>query len=116
MLQHTRANREVCQAAAQDPALLATDLADYLVRKKMPFRQAHHAVGALVAFAEKAGKPLDQLTLDEFQAVSPAFGPDALQIFDLNQALARRELPGAPGTKEVRRQVAQWKKALQRPA
>jgi argininosuccinate lyase len=48
-----------CLAAASDPALLATDLADWLVRKGMPFRHAHHAVGRLVALAEKSGVPLD---------------------------------------------------------
>jgi hypothetical protein len=58
MLRHTQANREVCRAAASDPALLATDLADYLVAKGTPFRQAHHAVGSLVAAAEKLGKRL----------------------------------------------------------
>ena len=53
MLRNTKVNRAACAAAASDPALLATDLADYLVRKGMPFRQAHHVVGAVVALAEK---------------------------------------------------------------
>ncbi|MGP8022083.1 MAG: argininosuccinate lyase, partial [Limisphaerales bacterium] len=60
MLRNTRVNRAACETAAGDPALLATDLADYLVRKGMPFRQAHHVVGAVVALAEKAGKPLNR--------------------------------------------------------
>ncbi|HQP68524.1 MAG TPA: hypothetical protein PK072_17970 [Quisquiliibacterium sp.] len=51
-------NKAACARAAADPALLATDLADYLVRKGVAFREAHHAVGSLVAAAEKAGKPL----------------------------------------------------------
>src|SRR5271170_5417441 len=59
MLGHVTVNAEVCHAAASDPALLATDLADYLVRKGLPFRQAHHAVGAAVALAERLGKPLN---------------------------------------------------------
>src|SRR6185369_12485740 len=61
MLRNTKVNRAACEAAASDPALLATDLADYLVRKGMPFREAHHVVGAVVALAEKSGKPLNQL-------------------------------------------------------
>ena len=61
--------RAACAAAASDPALLATDLADYLVKKGMPFRQAHHVVGAVVALAEKTGKPLNQLTLAELQTM-----------------------------------------------
>ncbi|HEX4645750.1 MAG TPA: argininosuccinate lyase, partial [Verrucomicrobiae bacterium] len=62
MLENTIVNQEACRAAASDPALLATDLADYLVRKGVPFRKAHHAVGAVVALAERKNKPLNQLT------------------------------------------------------
>src|SRR5271155_196080 len=65
MLRNVKINRAACATAASDPALLATDLADYLVKKGMPFRQAHHVVGAVVALAEKIGKPLNQLTLAE---------------------------------------------------
>ena len=80
MLRNTKVNRAACAAAANDPALLATDLADYLVRKGMPFRQAHHVVGAVVALAEKIGKPLNRLTLAELQSVDHKtnFGRDAL--------------------------------------
>src|SRR5207248_6624873 len=53
LLEHTRVSAADCDAAANDPALLATDLADYLVRKGVPFRRAHHAVGAAVALAEE---------------------------------------------------------------
>jgi len=110
MLDHTQANRKACQAAASDPALLATDLADYLVRKGLPFRQAHHAVGALVALAERLGKPLDRLSLAELRSGEKRFGADALKVFDLKRALARRQITGAPGTREVARQLARWKK------
>jgi argininosuccinate lyase len=112
MLRNTKPNKAACAAAAADPALLATDLADYLVRKNMPFRAAHHAVGAVVALAEKLGKPLNQLTLAELRSVEPKFGPDVKRLFDLKQALSRRNLPGAPGTKEVAKQLARWKKLL----
>jgi argininosuccinate lyase len=110
MLEHTQANREACGAAASDPALLATDLADYLVRKGLPFRQAYHAVGALVALAERLGKPLNQLTLAELRSVEKKFGADALGAFDLRQAMARRRLTGMPGTQAVGKQLARWKK------
>src|ERR1700690_1077776 len=60
MLQNIKVNRAACAAAASDPALLATDLADYLVPPGMPFRQAHHAVGAVVAVAEILDKPLNR--------------------------------------------------------
>jgi len=110
MLQHTQVNREACRAAAGDPALLATDLADYLVRKGLPFRQAHHAVGALVALAERLGKRLNQLTLAEMRSVERKFGADVLEAFDLRQAMARRRLTGAPGTQEVGKQLARWRR------
>jgi argininosuccinate lyase len=109
MLRNTKVNKTVCLAAASDPSLLATDLADYLVRKGMPFRKAHHVVGAVVALAEKSGKLLNKLSLGELQSVDKTFGRDACGIFDLKRAMARRNLPGAPGTKEVARQIARWR-------
>jgi argininosuccinate lyase len=112
MLAHTTVNQTVCAAAASDPALLATDLADYLVLKGLPFRQAHHAVGAVVALAERAGKPLDQVSLAEFQSVDKTFGRDVLGVFDLPRAMAKRNLTGAPGTKAVAMQLARWRAQL----
>jgi argininosuccinate lyase len=112
MLRNTTVNKAACAAAASDPALLATDLADYLVRKGMPFRQAHHVVGAVVALAEKTGKPLNQVTLAEFQSVDKTFGRDTLGVFDLQRAMAKRNITGAPGTKEVAKQLAKWRERL----
>ncbi len=114
MLRHqdTRFNRPVCAAAASDAMLLATDLADYLVRKGMPFRPAHHVVGAVVALAEKTGKPLNQLTLAELQAIDQTFGRDALGVFNLKTAMAKRNITGAPGTKAVAKQLARWREQL----
>ncbi len=112
MLQKVEWNRDVCSRAASDPALLATDLADYLVRKGVPFRKAHHAVGALVALAEKNGKPLNQLALEDFQGIEPAFGKDALKIFSAGNALKNRNLPGAPGPASVEKQLRHWRKLL----
>jgi argininosuccinate lyase len=112
MLRNTKVNMRTCAAAASDPALLATDLADYLVKKGMPFRQAHHVVGAVVALAEKTGKPLNQLTLAQLQSVNKKFGRDALGVFDLKRAMAKRNMTGAPGTKEVAKQLARWREQL----
>jgi argininosuccinate lyase len=112
MLENTTVNAEVCRAAASDPTLLATDLADYLVRKGMPFRQAHHVVGAVVAHAEKSKKSIHQLTASELRAIEKQFGDDVPGVFDLKSAMERRNLAGAPGTAEVRRQMARWRKEL----
>ena len=113
MLRNTKVNTHACAAAASDPALLATDLADYLVKKGMAFRQAHHIVGKVVALAEKTGKPLNRLTLAELQSTNKAFGRDALGVFDLKRAMAKRNLIGSPGTKEIAKQLARWLKLLQ---
>lgn len=112
MLRHTHVNADTCRAAASDPLLLATDLADYLVNRGLPFRQAHHEVGAVVALAEKLGRPLNQLTLAEFQGICGHFQDDVRATFDLTQAMARRNMTGAPGTKAVRQQLTRWRKRL----
>jgi argininosuccinate lyase len=112
MLLNTTVNKPACLAAANDPALLATDLADYLVQKGMPFRQAHHVVGAVVALAEGEGKALNQLTLADLQSVNKTFQRDALAVFNLPKAMSKRNLPGAPGTKEVAKQLGRWRKLL----
>lgn len=112
MLLNTSVNEQVCEAAASDSALLATDLADYLVRKGMPFRKAHHAVGAVVALAEKSKKALSEVTVNEFKSVDAAFGNDVREIFDLRKAIAQRNLIGAPAAKQVRRQLVRWEKLL----
>ena len=112
MLRRTKANPVACARAAGDPALLATDLADYLVLKGVPFRQAHHAVGQLVAAAEASSRVLSKLTLSDFKAVHEAFEADALNIFDLGQAMDRRKTIGSPGTREIEKQLARWKNIL----
>jgi len=112
MLQNTSVNKQACEAAAGDPALLATDLADWLVRKGMAFRQAHHAVGAVVALAERTGKALNELTPAELKSVDEAFSAEAMAVFDLKKAMGQRNMTGAPGTKEVRKQLERWRKQL----
>src|SRR5450759_2277331 len=112
MLRNTKVNRAACAVAASAPALLATDLADYLVLKGMPFRQAHHIVGAVVADIEKLGERLRKSDWGALQSVDKTFGRDALGVFNLQRAMAKRNLTGAPGTKEVLKQLARWREQL----
>jgi len=98
-----------CAQAAADPMLLATDLADWLVREGVPFRQAHELVGKAVAESIASNTPLDQLDLP---AVDPAFKPEANAVFDLATALRARTNPGAPSPDNVRTEIARWQKAL----
>ena len=105
-------NRERCAAAVRDPALLATDLADYLVLKGVPFRDAHHAVGAVVRLAEKSSVALDHLPTEEVQKIHAAFAADWVDVFDLKRALAKRAGTGMPGPAQVAKQFARWQKRL----
>ncbi|MEM9016328.1 MAG: argininosuccinate lyase [Verrucomicrobiota bacterium] len=99
-------------AAASDPFLLATDLADYLVLKKVPFREAHDIIGKLTAHSlnEKRGFP--DLSLDEFQQFSDAFEGDVYRVLDVPTALKARKAVGAPSPANVSRQISRWQKRL----
>jgi argininosuccinate lyase len=99
-----------CRAAAADPLLLATDLADDLVKKGVPFRHAHELVGKAVAAAIGSGTPLDQLDL---AAIDPAFGPDARAVFSMERALAARSNPGSPSISNIRAEIARWRTELE---
>ncbi len=102
-------NEMACLKAASDPLLLATDLADWLVKQGIPFRSAHELVGKAVAAAVNSGTPLDQLDLTE---VDPAFTANASSVFDLQTALAARTNSGAPSIENVRAQISRWQKQL----
>jgi argininosuccinate lyase len=109
MMAEMSINVDACEAAASDPLLLATDLADYLVKNGVPFRQAHELVGKAVALSVQTHTPLDQLDLSQ---VSEHYGTDAKDVFDLQTALAARTNPGAPSIENVRAEVARWQKSL----
>lgn len=85
--------------------LNATELADYLVSKGIPFREAHHYTGRAVAEAEKQGLPLEELTLDCLREICPLIGEDVFGVLDYEQAVARRETPGGTGPKSVAAQI-----------
>ena len=112
MLREVTVKHERCRAAASDPALLATDLVDYLVRKGVAFRQGHHAVGELVALAEKRGVALNGLSLEEFQQVNPLFEEDILESFELEKAMDKKSCIGSGGTEPLRSELALWRERL----
>jgi argininosuccinate lyase len=106
-------NEDKCRAAASDPLLLATDLADYLVEQGVPFRQAHHVVGALVSLAEEKKVQLPELSDADALSVSSELGDGWREVFDLDRAFAKREKPGMPGPQQVAGRIAFWEKILQ---
>ncbi len=106
-------NEENCHTAASDPLLLATDLADYLVEQGVPFRQAHHLVGSLVARSEELNLPLPGLSDEDAQSIFPEIGNDWREVFDLSRAFAKREKPGMPGPQQVAGRIKFWEGILQ---
>ncbi len=95
-------------AAQLEPGLLATELADYLVKRGVPFREAHGLVGQVVRLAEQRGKPLSALTLTELQSVSPLFFQDIENVLNVEVALAQRKVTGgtAPAALEEQLEAA----------
>jgi argininosuccinate lyase len=100
------------EAALGSGEALATDAAEYLVERGVPFREAHEAVGKAARHAGAAGKPLAALAPEEWRRFHPAFGRDVVRVFDARRSLRRREIPGAPGPRQVAREIARWEKAL----
>jgi argininosuccinate lyase len=76
------------------------------------FRVAYYVTKKCLELAEKLGKSIDKLTLEEFQSVNKYIGPDVYDVFDLNKAMERRNIVGAPGTKQVKKQLQRWKRKL----
>jgi argininosuccinate lyase len=94
------------------PDMLATDLAEYLVRKGIPFRDTHHISGACVKAAEDAGKGIDKLTLEELQGICEHFGPDVVDIFNYKASADRRDSEGGTSERSVVEQIAKMRAFL----
>ncbi len=105
-------NREVTTRAAADPALLATDLADELVRKNVPFRKAHDLVGKLAAESAKTGVPLDKLPESLLRELCPDLLPDWAALFDPVRSMKARGATGAPSPQGVAARLAHWRNVL----
>jgi argininosuccinate lyase len=112
MLPEITINRERMERAGSDPNLLATDLAEYLVKRGMPFREAHEVVGKLVGRVAEKNLALDNVSLLEMQEASPLFGEDVPTIFDVRRSLEKRSATGAPSPENVAAQIARWRDQL----
>jgi argininosuccinate lyase len=99
-------------ADALDDAMLATDLADYLVRKGIPFRHSHQLVGRAVLRAEEIGVTLQGLDLVEYQAIHPAFDSDLYKVFDFQRSIEARAGQGGTAPDAVRTQIARARDLL----
>jgi len=105
-------NESKLAAASANPALLATEAADYLVKKGVPFRQAHDLVGKLLREAERQCKPWTQLSLEDFRGISPAFDADVADAMQLAAALHSKSIPGGTAEESVRAAISQLEQKL----
>ena len=108
----TKFNAERLRAAASNPALLATDAADYLVHRGLPFRQAHDLIGKVLREAERQGKPWTQLSLEDVRKISPLFEKDFLEGPSVENAIATKVVLGGTATEPVRAAIAQLRNRI----
>ncbi len=113
MVSDMTANRDSLAAAAGSGFSTATDLADWLVRALgLPFRDAHHVTGALVALAEQGGCDLADLTLDQMQSVHGAITEDVFAVLGVDNSVASRTSYGGTAPAQVRAQISRWREVL----
>ena len=112
MMEALKINKEAVTRAAADPALLATDLADELVRHQVPFRRAHDIIGKLAAESARTGVPLDKLPKELVKELCPELLSEWESLFDPVRSMRARGAVGAPSPERVAERLAHWKKAL----
>ena len=104
---------EITKRAAAGGYALATDLADYLARKGLPFRQAHAVVGRIVRKLQEEGRELESLSLEELRSFNELFGEDALVLLSVEGAVASRNVYGGTAPEQGRARIAEAKKELE---
>jgi argininosuccinate lyase len=113
MMQGVTVKADAMRTAALKGYATATDLADYLVKKGLPFRDAHEAVAHAVRDCVAQGKDLSELTLAQLQAYHPAIGSDVFEVLSLEGSVNARSLTGGTAPAQVRAQIARWRALLQ---
>ncbi|OVE81103.1 argininosuccinate lyase [bacterium M21] len=116
MMRSMTAKKEKMLASASEPALMATDLAEWLVKQGMPFRTAHHRVGSLVAWCNDNAKPMNELTLAEMQISVPEAKEECTQLFDPVASVNARDIFGATAPNQVKKQIVYWQAKLDEEA
>ena len=113
MISTMKVNADRMMEAAHGVFMAATDLADYLVTKGLPFRQAHEIVGKLVLECEKAGRTLQSLSVEELKAASDLFDDGAIDAMDIRNVVAKRKTVGGTGDSAVAEQLEKASKVLE---
>lgn len=112
MLATMKINKDRFSEELANGFILATDLADWLVLKGIPFREAHHIVGRLVTYCEEKNITFKDVQLEDLKSVHEIFTEDALKCFDIKTSLTRKKTYGSPNPTLVKEQIEKWKKRL----
>jgi len=112
MVRSLKVNAERTRQAAEGGYSLATDIADYLAKKGLPFREAHGVVASLVQYAMEKGVAFSQLSLDEYKRFSPLFESDVLEI-TVESSVAARDVPGGTAPEQVKQALAEARRRLE---
>lgn len=114
MLRTMKVNKEVMAQGAKGGFTNATDLADYLAKKGVPFREAHEIVGRLVLHCSKLKRGLEELSMAEYREISPAFDEDLFEAIGIEYCVRNRRIPGGPAPEAVRQAIEQSRRELKR--
>lgn len=109
MLATMAVNKDRFREELENGFILATDLADWLVIKGIPFREAHHIVGRLVSYCEEKEITFKDVKLDDLKAIHDIFNKEALEVFDIKTSLTRKKTYGSPNPDLVKKQIDKWK-------
>jgi argininosuccinate lyase len=112
MIRNTKINSEEMEKSAKKGYLTATDLAYYLVRRGVPFREAHKTVGKIVAYCEESNMQLEYLSLQQLKQFSDAFSYDATRILSSQSSVASKDIPGGTAPKRVKEAIKRARKNL----
>jgi len=112
MLKNIKVHKETMHKAAEDGFITATDLADYLVKKGIPFRQAHETVGRAVLYATESGCGLTDIPLAEYKKLSPQIGEDVYTAISVESSVSRRTSLGGTAPRNLHKRLAALKKKL----
>ena len=112
LLKNTKFNKDRFEKNLDGDFSLATELVDYLVKKNVPFRQAHHIVGSVVAACIDQDKKLNELTLPEYKKISPVFDKDIFKLLTARSSVQNKKSKGSTSPVEVERQIKFWGKKL----
>lgn len=112
LLKNTKFNKDRFEKNLDGDFSLATELVDYLVKKNVPFRQAHHIIGSVVAACIDQDKKLNELTLPEYKKISPVFDKDIFKLLTARSSVQNKKSKGSTSPVEVEKQIKFWGKKL----